>query len=70
MCEFDNDSLSDSGMQGFLGCLNEYEVVTDSQNQERIVSSRHAWTRRLIEADNQLRALGKGNRYLYSETLT
>lgn len=69
MCEFERDNLSDSDIQDFLGCLDEYEVVTDSQNQERLVSSRHVLTRRLIEADNQLRALGKGNRYLYSENL-
>ncbi|TDX28327.1 hypothetical protein DFO67_11027 [Modicisalibacter xianhensis] len=69
MYEFDHDSLSGSDMQDFLGCLDEYEVVTDSRNKERLVPSRHAWMRWLIEADNQLRALGKSNRYLYSETL-
>lgn len=69
MCEFDNDSLSDSDVQEFMGCLSEYEVITDSHNQDRLVSSRHAWMKRLVVVDRELRALGQESRYLESKYL-
>lgn len=69
MYEFDNAPLYSNDMNDYLNCLGDYEVVTDTNNKGRLVSSRHAWVRRLIKADHRLRALGKETRYLESKHL-